>query len=64
MKTLNTSMLKKLFFIKNDDKIYDEKKSFLICSNWFKNKVIKTKKINDTKTVYRKNQSNSRIYEE
>lgn len=26
MKTLNTSMLKKLFFIKNDDKIYDEKK--------------------------------------
>lgn len=27
MKTLNTSMLKKLFFIKNDDKIYDEKKN-------------------------------------
>lgn len=33
MKIFNISMFKKFFFIKNDDKIYDEKKLFLIFSN-------------------------------
>lgn len=28
MKIFNISMFKKFFFIKNDDKIYDEKKKF------------------------------------